>query len=205
MTGPSLYGTRCNAVCDHKHKNLDCVHPRSAGSGDELSWLAHIVNATYLSSRWWSFMYGFINSRLLDRNCLCWENSTSWIYLPRLGGRLSALDTSYFLFNEASLEKNQRYIIGVGDISLFHWIYSPLNTQRVREGVSARYLCWSTPPPAGSCTALCSSSWEGCTPPGTGRRLRSSPRRTRISHSRSSRGLKGNTHTHTHHVVFVRG
>lgn len=120
MTGPSLYGTRCNAVCDHKHKNLDCVHPQSAGSGDELSWLAHIVNATYLSSQCWSFMYGCINSRLLDRNCLCWENSTSWIYLPRLGGRLSALVTSYFLFNEASLERKKKDILLV--LVIFHYI-----------------------------------------------------------------------------------
>lgn len=65
----------------------------------------------------------------------------------------------------------------------------------------SRHLCWSTPPPVGSCTALCSSCRIVHTPPGTGRPLRTSLRHTRRSHSRSSRGLQRESTTHT--VLFV--
>lgn len=55
-----------------------------------------------------------------------------------------------------------------------------------------QYLCWSTPPPACFCTALCSSCWISYTPPGTGRYLQTSLHHTHTSHSHNSHGLKGN-------------
>lgn len=66
----------------------------------------------------------------------------------------------------------------------------------------SRYLCWSKPPPVDSCRALCSSCWVGYSLPGTGRHLRTSLRRTRTSHSHSSRGLRGNAHKHTTCCLF---
>lgn len=111
--------------------------------------------------------------------------------MPRLGGGLWELVTSWVLFNDAAL------------LVIIQWICSALKAQCVQEGTPALYLCWSTPPPAGSCTAPCSSSWGGCTPPGTGRRRRSSPHRTHTPRSRSSRDLKGDRQHNTQWKLFV--
>lgn len=66
---------------------------------------------------------------------------------------------------------------------MYMWV-----SERERE----HYLFWSTPPPVGFCTALCSSFWIGYTPPGTGRHPQTSLRHTHKTRSHSSHGLKCN-------------